>query len=106
MRKMYAVDNMQDYLAQIDDVVFDLEEMVACSTEDEGEELAGVAPHCQEIADCLKSVRHEIAAGTRLLGSDRDLECMPLIRELRRALPFYPLLDAINTTYMKGFGEN
>ena len=105
MRKMYAVDNLADYLAQIDDVIFDLEELVACADEDEGEELAEFAPRSLEIADCLKALRDGIAAGGTELGGGEEMPCMPLAREIRRALPFYPLLEAINRTFRHGLEE-
>ncbi len=96
---MYHPNTIPEYLKLIDEAVFELEEMAFCVNEEPDDELVDLGPHCQQIADYLKSMKQNLNQGTHTF-SDRELEYVPLIRRLKNVLPFYELLNDINRIHL------
>ncbi len=98
---MYFADNIPEFLKLLDEAIFELEEMVLCVDEEMDDELGDLAPHCQQIADYLKSLKQDIGNGTHRFA-EKELEYVPLVRRLRQVLPFYALLNDINRIHLYG----
>ena len=96
---MYSATTISEYLALLDEAIFELEEMAYCVGEEPDDELVDLAPHCQQIADYIKSLKQDVSQGNHKFD-DKELEYVPLVRRLKNVLPFYGLLNDINRIHL------
>ena len=102
---MYQPKTTEDYLELVDQAIFEVEDLIRCAEEEDDGivEFAAQLPVYQELAQALKTLRAEVAAGTHTFGGKQDLPFMPLVRQWRSRIPFHVLLGALNTAHKEGF---
>ncbi len=99
----YTPKNVDAYLDLLDQVMFELDDLIACATDEMDDEFAAHLGAYQDVAAALRKLRTAVAAGAHRFGANEDLEFMALIRGRRNAFPFYGLLETLNRVHRAGF---
>jgi hypothetical protein len=97
----------EEYLGLLDDVLFELGEMLACA-EEEGDaegEFKVLAPVYETIARELRAVQSAIGEGRSGLGGGREFGFMPLVKQWKTLIPFAAELEVLNLVYKRGLEE-
>ena len=97
---------MEEYLYLVDEVTFEISDLIAAEAEDEaGDE----AEQDQEthfaplLEQQLKELQESITAGNYAF-ENADLPFMVTVNEFRNRIPFADRLDLINQTHREGLG--
>jgi hypothetical protein len=92
------------YLELVDEVLFEIGELIACAEEEGDAEapLADPLPVYQQLAHGLRQLQAEVRDGSARLGGGEDLAIMPLVKQWKRRLPFAAEIDMLNLCYKRG----
>ena len=103
---MQLPKNEQEFLDLLDQGLFEVQDLIS-SVEDEGEDI-DLGRHLllyQDIARDLQTLDMAVRAGTHKFASGNDLVCYTIALPIRRRLPIFGLIEAINAAHRRGFGE-
>lgn len=95
----------EQYLDLIEQAQFEVEDLLRCA-EEEGDgiqEFASQIPVYQQLSVALRHLHAEVADGSHVYGEGEDLTIMPLGRQWKNRIPFYALVETLNTTHRSGF---
>ncbi len=97
---------LQEYIDFVDQAVFEVSDLLACA-DDEGDgdyQLSQLRPIYEQLETELKKLQADITSGQHSgPGAGSDLLFMPLAVRLKRAIPFYDLLEVLNNVHRNGF---
>ena len=82
--------------------VFETRDVISAVEYDETGEFEAHVPRYQALLDGLERLLAQVRAGTHRFADGKDLQFMPLARELRRAIPYFSLLETINAGHRAG----
>lgn len=104
---MQKPKTVEDYLDFIDQAIFEINDLLSCA-EDESEDydFAGFVLVYQQLRDALKRHHDDVKSGNYAFGGGADLSFMPLVEKWKSKLPFYGLLEIVNTTQKRGFAAH
>lgn len=100
---MQSPKNTQQFLELLDQGLFEVQDLIQ-SVEDEGEDvdLGQHLPVYHEIARDLQALDRSVRAGEHVFADGHDLACYTKALPIRRRLPIFGLLEAINTAHRAG----
>jgi len=98
----YIVNSQAEFLNLLDEAIFEVDDYIVCVQEDLEDELDDLTTSLEQILDYLKQLKSDVTDGRHSFKNGVPLEYMPLIRKLRHVLPFYALLDGLNSSHLKG----
>jgi hypothetical protein len=94
----------EEFMALLDDALFEMEELRAAVEFEEGSErdLSDVVPVFTQIEDGLKQLRSGLMDGSRQLSSGQDLPFMGLVHEWKIRIPVARLIIQVNDLQRRG----
>ena len=89
----------------IDQAAFEFRELAQCAVEDLDDELHDYASEFDTMATQLETLHVELSQSAGRGACSKSLAFMPRVEQLRRIVPFYPLVAAIDSACRRGVGE-
>lgn len=101
------ITSREQLQSQLEQVIFDLEELLRSADYDEMDEIGPNLPMFEGLLKDVKSMQENLAAGSLLLGSGRDMPWAEVLDRpnMRFILPVYFELKQINLAQKNGVAE-
>ncbi len=91
-----------EFLALVDQAVFEMDELAICAGEDLDDETADLEPVFRDIAAALRALYRRIEQGRHVFATGADLPFMAIARSYRHLIPIFQLLNTLNDAHRRG----
>ncbi len=101
---MYKPKNKDEYLDLVDQAIFETDDLLM-SAEEEGDEddFGAFVPVYEQIRNGLRQLHADVLADRHTFANGADLPFMALAEKWKGRLPYYSLIEAINSAHKRGF---
>lgn len=104
--EMKAIDTREQLVELLDQLIFDVDELLACAADEFDDQLEPFAADYGDIGGRLRTLKNALQSCDVEPGTGEDQPWIARARVIRRHLPVYGALESVNRVMREGFGAD